>query len=55
MSKLILSQDNKLLASAAFLVAEMIGVGTRQKSKKSRKGPYWKRCMYIHLSKLEEV
>ena len=33
------SEDNKLLASAAFLVAEILGVKTRQKSEKSRKEP----------------
>ena len=31
------SQDNKLLASAAFLIAKMQGVKARQKSEKSRK------------------
>ena len=36
------SEDNKLLASAAFIVAEMLGVKTRQKRDKSRKEPYWK-------------
>ena len=56
------SEDNKLLASAAFLVAEMVGVKTRQKNEKSRKEPYWKRQMENnvktwrkHLSNLEEV
>ena len=37
------SENNKLLASAAFLVAEMLGVKTRPKSGKSGKEPYWKR------------
>ena len=37
------SQDNKLLASAAFLVAKMLGVKARQKREKSRKEWYWKR------------
>ena len=56
------SEDNKLLASAAFLVSEMVGVKTKQKNEKSRKEPYWKRQMEHnvktwrkHLSKLEEV
>ena len=56
------SEDNKLLAGAAFLVAEMVGVETRQKSEKSRYKPYWKRGIENnantwrkHLSKLEEV
>ena len=34
------SENNKLLASAAFLVAEMLGVKTRPKSGKSGKEPY---------------
>ena len=33
-------EKNKLLASAAFLVAEMLGVKTRPKSGKSGKEPY---------------
>ena len=37
------SEDNKFLASATFLAAEMLGVKTRQKSGKSRKEPYRKR------------
>ena len=56
------SEDNKLLASAAFLVAEMLGVKTRQKSEKSRKEPYWKgriennvKIWRKDLSNLEEV
>ena len=34
------SEDNKFVASTTFLVAEMLGVKTRQKSGKSRKKPY---------------
>ena len=34
------SENNKLLASAAFLVAEMLEVKTRPKSGKSGKEPY---------------
>ena len=56
------SGDTKLLASAAFLVAEMLRVKTRQKSEKSRKEPHWKRRIENnvktwrrHLSKLEGV
>ena len=56
------SEDNELLARAAFLVAEMLGVKTRPKSEKSRKQPYWTRRMENnvktwrkHLSKLEDV
>ena len=51
-----------MLASAAFLVAEMLRVKTRHKSEKSRKEPHWKRRIENnvktwrgHLSKLEEV
>ena len=56
------SGDTKMLANAAFLVAEMLRVKTGQKSEKSRKEPYWKRrkennvkTWRRHLSKLEEV
>ena len=56
------SEGNKLLTSVAFLVAEMLGVQTRQKSEKSRKRPYWKRRIESNvktwrkrLKKLEEV
>ena len=31
------SEDNKLLASAAVLVAEMLGIKTKQKREKRRK------------------
>ena len=37
------SENNKLLASFAYLVAEMLGVKTRPRSGKSGKEPYWKR------------
>ena len=37
------SQDNKLLASAAFLEAELIEFLKRQKSEKNRKEPFWKK------------
>ena len=56
------SENNKLLASAAFLVAEMLGVKTRPKSGKSGKEPYWKRRIENNvkncrkqLSKFEEI
>ena len=56
------SEDNKLLGSAAFLVAEMLGVKTREKSKKSIKETYWKgrtennvKTWGKHLSKLDDV
>ena len=56
------SENNKLLASAAFLVAEMLGVKTRLKSGKSGKEPYWKRRIENNvknwrkqLSKFEEI
>ena len=56
------SEGNKLLASAAFLVAEILGVKARQKSEKIRKELHWKRQIENnattwrkHLSKLEEV
>ena len=56
------SEDNKLLASAAFVVAEMLVVKIRQKSDKNREEPYWKRRIENdaktwrkHLSTLEEV
>ena len=56
------SEDNKLLGSAAFLVAEMLGVKTREKSKKSVKETYWKgrtennvKTWGKHLSKLDDV
>ena len=32
--------EDKFLASATFLAAEMLGVKTRQKSGKNRKEPY---------------
>ena len=34
------SENNKLLASVAYLVAEMLGVKTRPRSGKSGKEPY---------------
>ena len=37
------SEDNILLANVSSVVAEMLGVKTRQKSEKSRKEPHWKR------------
>ena len=37
------SENNKLLASVAYLVAEMLGVKTRPRSGKSGKELYWKR------------
>ena len=37
------SENNKLLASAACLVVEMLGDKTRPRSGKSGKEPYWKR------------
>ena len=53
------SEDNKLLGSAAFLVAEMLGVKTGEKS---RKETYWKgrtennvKTWGKHLSKLDDV
>ena len=56
------SESEKLLASAAFLVAEMLGVKTRPKSGKSGKEPYWKRRIENNvknwrkqLSKFEEI
>ena len=56
------SENNKLLASAAFLVAEMLGVKTRPKSGKSGKEAYWKRRIENNvkncrkqLSKFEEI
>ena len=56
------SENNKLLTSASFLVVEMLGVKTRQKSGKSGKEPYWKRRIENKvktwrkkLSKFEEI
>ena len=37
------SENNKLLASVAYLVAEMLGVKTKPRSGKSGKEPYCKR------------
>ena len=37
------SEDNKFLASAAFLVAELLGVMKKQKNEKNRKEPFWKK------------
>ena len=39
------SEDNKLLVSAAFLMAELLGVMKKQKSEKNRKEPFWKKWM----------
>ena len=57
------SEDNNLLASVASLVAEMLGVKTKQKSEKGRKKPYCRKrpienkfkAWRKHLSNLEEV
>ena len=56
------SEDNKLLGSAAFLVTEMLGVKTGEKTEKSRKVTYWKgrtennvKTWGKHLSKLDDV
>ena len=56
------SENNKLLASVAYLVAEMLGVKTRPRSGKSGKEPYWKRRIENNvkpwrkqLSKFEET
>ena len=56
------SENNKLLASAAFLVAEMLGVKTRPRSGKCANEPYWKKRIANNvktwrkqLSKFEEI
>ena len=56
------SENNKLLASAAFLVDEMLGVKTRPRSGKCANEPYWKKRIANNvktwrkqLSKFEEI
>ena len=56
------SENNKLLASAALLVAEMLGVKTRPRSGKCANEPYWKKRIANNvktwrkqLSKFEEI